>query len=54
MELIPGSPSKLIPGDSCILTLLRPLIVLKSIVLDCELVGCGLGDSMLKGLVDAR
>lgn len=43
-----------LPGDNCILTFLRPPIVWTSIVLDWELVGCGLGDNILNGFVDAK
>lgn len=46
--------SKFTLGGNCILPLVRPLIVLKSMVLDCELVGCGLGESTLNGFTDAK
>lgn len=51
---MPDISSKFTLGGNCILPLVRPPIVLKSMVLDCELVGCGLGESMLKGFADAR
>jgi hypothetical protein len=53
MELMLDISSKFILDGNCILPLLRPLIVLKSIVLDCELVGCGFDES-INGFADAR